>query len=1443
MVAQIRPNRLDVNDRFPMLGFTIRADGPPQRAEVALATDPALFRADGKAKRTASNFYSSRASGPLSIPRGEAVYVVPPEVLGRFIGAERLYFGLATAPAANGAAYQVASVPTDASPYVSLRDLTERSMRRVRILPSRQRTNGYGDNGHAGMDWAGDAAAPGAEPVKAANGANGSAPKQGGAAVEPAPYDDGFGPMPPPPNAPAATPAVAQGAEDDAGMQIGAERVTLAPLPVYTLPEGQQLALKTALTIGLAPLGPLASLIPEIARATGCSIGVGPAVSGGLVHGYGLGVGVIFGPNGELGFYGSAEFEVGVLASLSATCQITVMRGGLEGFSGAGKAAALSYNYKGAVVGGAALFDANDHFHGVMIQAGLGVELIHGLPDIYAALERRTAVQVAPAQGLGRGGWSRQPYGASRALDSGGIQIQVAPDRVPVTPPPVKLLDDWQRTLLLGGLMALPAPIGPLITGFKLGAQAAGVSIGFGPAAGGGFFGGAGVGCGLIFGPAGELGAYGQWEVDVGFLASLSAVMQVTVVKGGVEAFNGWSTAAAISGGEGVVGGGAALFNERGEFQGVSVQAGAGVGLSPVDIYLAAQQSKSVQLGLAQGLGRTPRRGVWSKGLVGARGLDADPLAVDVKYRMFIPSPLIDSPFAVYGGDGRDFAYDGGSSRGEIHATVRLTPGGGVAGIDLIGRDWGRSTAYATSDSYHPEGKPDWWLEKVDGAQPTEWKKLEASDDNLKIEVGASSRRSLQTMFENSSVVTISAAGALPLSTTAPDIDATMSIFLRINGGAVEAKVDGSHDGFPCHELYVNGKRLYAYDPVAAGAGPTSLMPPEDITAITDWVVVATIGASAQALSGDAFSINWDDVELIPQTSDLGCWAAAAAMVVGWRDHMSVSPSSIADMCSRSGLNGLDFGKEKEFAKSIGLVAENPACYTADGFRGLLESFGPLWVGSAVPSPHIRVVTGMYSDGLDTYVRITDPWDRVVGAPGKPGPALATHETGSRYIMRYEDFTQEYETAGMQVPPGTLQILHSAGVLLRMPNRGDAKGAGYAQGLARAFEAPLLAGLEFAGSAWNAIPPKGLNYETDSSLPAAEKLEVWRRRLELLVGGPTAQKLGDLPAVARDRGWTIAVGAGATPGVALVSAIGSGLTIDPDGQPKTFGVGRLDGGAPLDPVEPKAMAAVTNGRPQITIIEGDSGAFMRWGQAVAFRASDRRIRNGAALLAPNGAFAGATFELLVNGLKAEDVFDAIKVGYAQAPARSGDFTMPLDPAVAQGASRSFAVRAFNEDPGPAPGTTLTRRQKDVGGVRFDLAQMKGLVPPQAQPAIAVGAPLPGKRVVLNDWPYLDGPSGRTHGDVQIDWSYAAGAVGEVITDVADAAAFDGVLLSVATSIAPASLPAPEPTVAAVTVTTRFVFCRAGQPDEVAITEVTLFGDGREPQRVNRQEKPVPALGR
>jgi hypothetical protein len=204
MATRIRPNRLEVSDRFPMLGFTVRTDGGAKRFEIAIGTSPDLFGADGKSQRSRSNFYSTRAAGPLPVERGEAVYVLPPEVLARFVRQQKLYYGLATSE--NGAGkVEVVTMPSSGSPYISISGLTGRSLQRVRLLPNRQRlASDYGKAGSE-MDWAGDAMTPGTQPITPSTAPspakNGDA-KDATASPAPIHYDDGYGPLPPPSSRP-----------------------------------------------------------------------------------------------------------------------------------------------------------------------------------------------------------------------------------------------------------------------------------------------------------------------------------------------------------------------------------------------------------------------------------------------------------------------------------------------------------------------------------------------------------------------------------------------------------------------------------------------------------------------------------------------------------------------------------------------------------------------------------------------------------------------------------------------------------------------------------------------------------------------------------------------------------------------------------------------------------------------------------------------------------------------------------------------------------------------------------------------------------------------------------------------------------------------------------------------------------------------------------------
>jgi hypothetical protein len=78
---RIRANRQEVDDRFPVLGFTVDTRGLPWY-EVILASQPAHFD-PARAHERDSAFYSSRADSGL-ISAESSVYTVPASVLRRF---------------------------------------------------------------------------------------------------------------------------------------------------------------------------------------------------------------------------------------------------------------------------------------------------------------------------------------------------------------------------------------------------------------------------------------------------------------------------------------------------------------------------------------------------------------------------------------------------------------------------------------------------------------------------------------------------------------------------------------------------------------------------------------------------------------------------------------------------------------------------------------------------------------------------------------------------------------------------------------------------------------------------------------------------------------------------------------------------------------------------------------------------------------------------------------------------------------------------------------------------------------------------------------------------------------------------------------------------------------------------------------------------------------
>jgi hypothetical protein len=152
------------------------------------------------------------------------------------------------------------------------------------------------------------------------------------------------------------------------------------------------------------------------------------------------------------------------------------------------------------------------------------------------------------------------------------------------------------------------------------------------------------------------------------------------------------------------------------------------------------------------------------------------------------------------------------------------------------------------------------------------------------------------------------------------------------------------------------------------------------------------------------------DVQLVPQQTGYSCWAAGAAMLVGWRDQISIDPFEIANAIGywQQYQNGLEPADTTMFA-AWGLTPEPPQTYTIEGFAQLLENYGPLWVASAEPGPHIRVVTGITGDGTadGTTLMINDPWQLGMTTFSLPN-------NGAQYSETYREFEQKQRTLAIE---------------------------------------------------------------------------------------------------------------------------------------------------------------------------------------------------------------------------------------------------------------------------------------------------------------------------------------------------------------------------------------------------------------------------------------------
>jgi ABC-type bacteriocin/lantibiotic exporter with double-glycine peptidase domain len=102
----------------------------------------------------------------------------------------------------------------------------------------------------------------------------------------------------------------------------------------------------------------------------------------------------------------------------------------------------------------------------------------------------------------------------------------------------------------------------------------------------------------------------------------------------------------------------------------------------------------------------------------------------------------------------------------------------------------------------------------------------------------------------------------------------------------------------------------------------------------------------------------------IPQTQEMSCWAASAAMLTGR------SEADILAQFAEFGADGADEPECQTLAQRLGLRIMPEACRATEGWIQLLQG-GPLMVG--IPG-HFIVVSGIYVDDEgNAQLHVLDP--------------------------------------------------------------------------------------------------------------------------------------------------------------------------------------------------------------------------------------------------------------------------------------------------------------------------------------------------------------------------------------------------------------------------------------------------------------------------------------
>jgi Protein of unknown function (DUF3238) len=231
----------------------------------------------------------------------------------------------------------------------------------------------------------------------------------------------------------------------------------------------------------------------------------------------------------------------------------------------------------------------------------------------------------------------------------------------------------------------------------------------------------------------------------------------------------------------------------------------------------------------------------------------AKPDSFEVRLRIFIPSPAlaltignlvlankpscaVNNGFCMFGGDNRRFSYDAPSHRYIANAIVTTKAKDNSSIITRNFRDYCPTTRYLPSQSLSVTGKPAWWLGLKPRSKPVEAKKLGLDSDTNSINAAfiPGTNDTVKVLFKVS--------GSNPLISGAPPFNADINVFIKNQLGEKPlVKVEGTHDGFPGYEIYVNKQLVYGYDPEIKGGTPNNLFGSSDVTILdpfTQWIPI-----------------------------------------------------------------------------------------------------------------------------------------------------------------------------------------------------------------------------------------------------------------------------------------------------------------------------------------------------------------------------------------------------------------------------------------------------------------------------------------------------------------------------------------------------------------------------------------------------------------------------